>query len=96
VDAVLVAGSPHSVPVAVASQLAGLDCVAVGPRATESPFPTRVAVDTAVAGIHEGGTAVRLDDVPLPLRPPLGGPPRAVDVLRDLGGRLARAREAPP
>jgi hypothetical protein len=27
--------------------------------------------DTGVAGIHEGGMALRMDDVPLPLRPSL-------------------------
>ena len=41
------------------------------PRASQAPFPTRVAIDTGVAGIHEGGTAYRMDEVPLSLRPPL-------------------------
>jgi formylmethanofuran dehydrogenase subunit B len=58
--------------------------VVVGPRASEAPFPTRVAVDTGVAGIHEGGTAYRMDDVPLPLRPPLTAERTAVDVLSGL------------
>ncbi|MFL5576856.1 MAG: hypothetical protein ACJ79S_12890, partial [Gemmatimonadaceae bacterium] len=51
-------------------------------------------VDTAVAGIHEGGTAVRMDDVPLPLRPSLEGPPAAVDVVRALRERVRRERGA--
>jgi formylmethanofuran dehydrogenase subunit B len=56
----------------------------VGPRASEAPFATRVAVDTGVAGIHEGGTAYRMDDVPLPLRPPLMADRTAVGVLSAL------------
>jgi formylmethanofuran dehydrogenase subunit B len=40
-----------------------------------------VAIDTGVAGIHEGGTAYRMDEVPLMLRPPLDGPRTASQVL---------------
>lgn len=58
--------------------------VVIGPRAGETPSPARVAVDTGVAGIHEGGTAYRMDDVPLRLRPPLTAPRTAVDVLAAL------------
>jgi formylmethanofuran dehydrogenase subunit B len=58
--------------------------IVVGPRASESPFPVRVAIDTGVAGIHEGGTAYRMDDVPLRLRPPLGAERTAVSVLTGL------------
>ena len=46
--------------------------IVIGPRASEAPFAVRVAIDTGVAGIHEAGTAYRMDEVPLPLRPPLG------------------------
>jgi formylmethanofuran dehydrogenase subunit B len=58
--------------------------VLVGPRASEAGFPARVAIDTGVAGIHEGGTAYRMDDVPLPLRPPLGAPRGAAETLAAL------------
>jgi formylmethanofuran dehydrogenase subunit B len=49
-----------------------------------------VAVDTGVAGIHEGGTAFRMDDVPLPLRPALTDTkvPSAAATLRRLRERL--------
>jgi formylmethanofuran dehydrogenase subunit B len=55
--------------------------IAIGPRASEAPFKTSVAIDTGVAGIHEGGTAYRMDEVPLMLRPPLDGPRTATQVL---------------
>jgi formylmethanofuran dehydrogenase subunit B len=58
--------------------------VVVGPRATEAPFPARVAIDTGIAGIHEGGTAYRMDDVPLPLRPPLPGQRSAAETVSAL------------
>ncbi|MGH7513019.1 MAG: hypothetical protein ACREOQ_08865 [Gemmatimonadales bacterium] len=58
--------------------------VVIGPRASETASPARVAVDTGVAGIHEGGTAYRMDDVPLRLRPPLAAVRTAVDVLASL------------
>jgi formylmethanofuran dehydrogenase subunit B len=44
----------------------------------------RVAVDTGIAGIHEGGTAYRMDDMPLRLRPPLQAERSVVAVLSAL------------
>ena len=62
--------------------------VVIGPRASEAAFPTSVAIDTGVAGIHEGGTAYRMDDVPLPLRPPLDGARGAAETLAALLGAV--------
>jgi len=88
IDAALVIGSPASIPEPLLRGLAGLPSVAIGPRASAATFQPTVAVDTGVAGIHEGGTAFRMDDVPLPLRPPLAGPPTAAGALRSLRERL--------
>jgi formylmethanofuran dehydrogenase subunit B len=88
--AVLVAGSAAAFGDALAGG-SGLPVIAIGPRASEAPFPVRVAVDTGVAGIHEGGTAYRMDEVPLPLRPPLEGARSAADTLAALLGAV-RAR----
>jgi formylmethanofuran dehydrogenase subunit B len=88
IDAALVIGSPASIPEPLVRGLAGLPSVAIGPRASTATFQPAVAVDTGVAGIHEGGTAFRMDDVPLPLRPPLAGPPTAAGALRSLRERL--------
>jgi formylmethanofuran dehydrogenase subunit B len=43
-----------------------------------------VAIDTGTAGIHEGGTAYRMDEVPRSLRPPLTGQRSAVQTLEAL------------
>lgn len=93
IDAALVLGSPASVPEPVATALGRVACVAIGPRASEGArgFTPTVAVDTGVPGIHEAGTALRMDDVPLPLRAVLEGPPAALEVVRALAQRLAPA-----
>jgi formylmethanofuran dehydrogenase subunit B len=82
--AVLVAGAVASLGSTLTDVAGRTPVVVVGPRASEAPFPARVAIDTGVAGIHEGGTAYRMDDVPLPLRPPLPGPRSAAETLSAL------------
>ena len=88
IDAALVVGSPASVPEPLVGALTRLPSIAIGPRASAASFKPAVAVDTGVAGIHEGGTAFRMDDVPLPLRPPLAGSATAAGALRSLRERL--------
>jgi formylmethanofuran dehydrogenase subunit B len=56
----------------------------VGPRASQSSLRPRIAIDTGVAGIHETGTAYRMDEVPLQLRPPLPNPRSATEVITAL------------
>ncbi len=90
VDAALVLGSPASVPEPVATALGRVACVAIGPRASAAGFKPAVAVDTGVPGIHEPGMALRMDDVPLPLRASLEGPPAALEIVRALAQRLHR------
>jgi formylmethanofuran dehydrogenase subunit B len=90
VDAVLVVGSIALVP-ELRTRVAGVPAVLVGPRATEARFSVAAAVDTGVAGIHESGTALRMDDVPLPLEGVIPGPPAAVDVVAALRQRVAAA-----
>ncbi len=72
IDVAVVVGAARAVPEAVVRGLAnGVSCVAIGPRASESSYPVAVAIDTGMAGIHERGSVLRMDDVPLPLRPAL-------------------------
>ncbi|HYF40430.1 MAG TPA: hypothetical protein VD930_12125, partial [Gemmatimonadales bacterium] len=85
--AALLVGSPD-LPRSSAKALSRVPTVAIGPRASEAGFTTRVAIDTGVAGIHEAGNAYRMDEVPLELRPPLDGPRSAVDVLSALSREL--------
>ena len=90
VDAVLVIGSSAAIPPDIAAGMARMPCVAIGPRASDGPLAAApVVIDTGVAGIHEGGTALRMDDVPLPLGAPLGGPPSAREAVVGLRARLA-------
>jgi formylmethanofuran dehydrogenase subunit B len=93
VDAALIIGTPASLPEPVAAGLSRVRSVVIGPRASAATFQPAVAVDTGEAGIHEGGTAFRMDDVPLPLRPSLEGGVRAAFVtVRTLRERMgARA-----
>ncbi|HUR93821.1 MAG TPA: hypothetical protein VMY76_04530 [Gemmatimonadales bacterium] len=72
-SALLVVGSTAELGGGLAEVAVKTDVVVIGPRASETAFPTRVAIDTGMPGIHEGGTGYRMDEVPLPLRPPLGG-----------------------
>jgi formylmethanofuran dehydrogenase subunit B len=75
--------------------MANVPCVVIGPRASDSRLAERgVAIDTGVAGIHEGGTALRMDDVPLPLRAPLESPNTAAGVARALRDGVVKNRRA--
>ncbi len=91
--AVLVVGSCAPVGPVLAEVAGRAPVIVIGPRASEAAFPIRLAIDTGVAGIHEGGTAYRMDEVALPLRPPLGGMRSAADTLAALLD-LVRARRA--
>jgi formylmethanofuran dehydrogenase subunit B len=81
--ALLLAGAP-TLDGVKSSSFSGASVVAIGPRASQAAFPTRVAIDTGVAGIHESGMAYRMDEVPLPLRPPLTGQRSAAATLNAL------------
>ena len=94
IDAALVLGSPASIPDDVAGLLGRVPTVAIGPRASGAPFTSAVAIDTGVAGIHEAGIAVRMDEVQLPLRPSLPSPRDTASVVRELAARLARVERA--
>ena len=89
VDAVLLVGSAARLPAELGVAMSQLPAVAIGPRASESAFANAAAViDTAVAGIHESGTALRMDDVPLPLARAIDGPPATAKTVALLAARL--------
>ena len=92
VDAVLLVGSAARLPPELGVAMNQLPAVAIGPRASESAFANAAAViDTAVAGIHESGTALRMDDVPLPLARAIDGPPATAKTVASLAARLRLA-----
>lgn len=81
-DVVLVIGNPA---MAHQPRFDGASTIAIGPNATSSTLgPATIAIDTGAAGIHIAGTAVRADDVPLPLRPSLSATRSVGDVLTAL------------
>ena len=88
VDAAAIVGSASRIPLPLA-RLTHVPTIIIGPRATAIEVPVRVAVDTGVAGIHESGTAVRMDDVPLPLAGAIAGPPAAAEIVAALTRRVA-------
>lgn len=91
IDTMLIVGDPRA---ARRLPLERTRCIVIGPRASRLEPAPHVAIDTGVAGIHEGGTVFRMDDIPLPLRPSVPGPIATADVLRALTARLAAG--APP
>jgi formylmethanofuran dehydrogenase subunit B len=90
VDAALVVGAAATLPGPIAQGLVGggLRVAIIGPRASTATLRPVAAIDTGVAGIHDGGTALRMDDVPLPLRASLDGPRGALAVMRALQDKL--------
>jgi len=89
-DIVTIIGAPASMPADLLPAMRHVPCAVLGPRASESAFASaHVVIDSGTAGIHESGTALRMDDVPLPLRAALEGPPGAADLVRALRARLA-------
>lgn len=92
-DAVLVVGDGAAMNERLRAALAHTPCAVIGPAATTGPLATaRIAIDSARAGVHEAGTALRMDDVPIPLRALLPGPPPAVELLTILQGLLDDVR----
>jgi formylmethanofuran dehydrogenase subunit B len=85
--AALIVGSP-ALDGSLSGTLARINTVAIGPRASQAAFTPRVTIDTGIAGIHEAGTAYRVDEVPLQLRPPLPGRRSATEVLQALTGAV--------
>jgi len=92
-DVALVLGDASLLPpdVLAAMSSSRVRTIVIGPRASESPLGTgAVVIDTGVDGIHTSGTALRTDDVPLPLRAVLAGPPSATRKVRELASLLRR------
>jgi len=80
--ALIIATDPSAgLPPAAVERLRQLPTVVIGPHAAAAPWAS-VAITTASAGVQTGGTAFRVDEVPLTLRPVLPAPdPNAEAVL---------------
>lgn len=81
VDLAIVIGRAASLDPDLLAGVAAVPHALIGPEATATaralaaPVACVAAIDAGVAGIHEAGTAVRMDEVPLRVRAPLGIPP---------------------
>lgn len=92
VDVALVLGDWRAVP---GTALTGVPTVVIGPGASEAAGNPRVTIDTGRAGIHEGGTAYRMDDIPLPLTPALDDSRTAAMVLGALEEAVEKVLREP-
>jgi formylmethanofuran dehydrogenase subunit B len=94
-DAALILGADPgaTMPQPGIDHLARIPTIVLDPKVTHTSRLARVHITTAVTGISAPGTAYRMDEVPLPLRPALKSPyPTDEEVLR----RIRRAVEAKP
>ncbi|HEY7860977.1 MAG: hypothetical protein ACHQRL_02235 [Gemmatimonadales bacterium] len=88
-DAALIVGNTNAIPTVVREALGATRIVVIGPRASESTLSAQIRIDTGVAGIHESGMALRLDDIPLPVRAVLPTPRDTASLLDALGSAIA-------
>lgn len=91
VAAALVVGDLRAVPPLLRDAVLRVPHVVVGPHASVAAPSAAASVDTGVAGLHEAGTAYRMDDVPLPVEAPLPHAHRSGAVLGALRAALASA-----
>ena len=70
--------------------LARIPTIVLDPKVTHTSRLARVHITTAVTGISAPGTAYRMDEIPLPLRPALKSPyPTDEEVVRRIREAVA-------
>lgn len=84
--AMIIAADPMSnFPQPAREHLARIPSICLDPKRSETAKAATVAFTTSVYGINTGGTAYRMDDVPIPLRPAFESPfPGDEEILRAL------------
>jgi formylmethanofuran dehydrogenase subunit B len=96
VDAVLVLGADPgaTMPQPAIDHLSRASTIVLDPKVTHTSRIARVHITTAATGISAGGTAYRMDEVPIPLRPALRSPyPTDEEVVRRIRFAVARRME---
>src|SRR5438067_4613318 len=94
-DAALVLGADPgaTMPQPGIDHLARIPTIVLDPKVTHTSRLARVHITTAVTGVSARGTAYRMDEIPLPLRPALVSPyPTDEEVIR----RIRQAVAAKP
>ena len=91
-DATLVLGADPgaTMPQPAIDHLSRIPTIVLDPKVTHTSRLARVHITTAVTGISASGTAYRMDEVPLPLRPALQSPyPTDEEVIRRIRAAVA-------
>ena len=92
-DAALILGADPgaTMPQPAIDHLARIPTIVLDPKVTHTSRLARVHITTSVAGISAPGTAYRMDEIPLPLKPALKSPyPTDQEVVRRINEAVAR------
>ena len=92
-DACLVLGADPgaTMPQPAIDHLARIPTITLDPKVTHTSRLSRVHITTAVTGVSAPGTAYRMDEIPLPLRPALKSPyPTDEEVVRRIREAVKR------
>jgi formylmethanofuran dehydrogenase subunit B len=93
IDACLVLGADPgaTMPQPGIDHLAKIPTIVLDPKVTHTSRLSRVHITTAATGISAPGTAYRMDEIPLPLRPALKSPyPTDEEVVRRIREAVKR------
>src|SRR5205814_1639280 len=93
VDACMVLGADPgaTMPQPAIDHLARIPTITLDPKVTHTSRLSRVHITTAVTGISAAGTAYRMDEIPMPLRPALKSPyPTDEEVVRRIREAVKR------
>ena len=97
VDATLVLGADPgaTMPQPAIRHLSKTPTIVLDPKVTHTSRLAKVHITTAATGITAPGTVYRMDEIPLPLKPPLTGPyPTDEDVMRRIREAVQRKEQA--